>query len=206
VFFLLDPYKYFKQADVFVQHNTIERDYNLWYQKSELETVITYDIFREQVMDVNGFDRYASFYLGSSSYRAHYIATSDKQTTIMARIGGILSLIYSVVEILARFYNRRKLLISFANLLYNYISNYPNKETDKSEDDLRKGIQLSRLLWFETPSIYGKFLAFCRGKFTFFGIAFIIYCDWFNCENNLFTLSTRFWRMKFKFRDHIKII
>ena len=35
VFFLIDPLKYYKQADIFFQKNTISYDDNLWFYQSK---------------------------------------------------------------------------------------------------------------------------------------------------------------------------
>jgi hypothetical protein len=136
-FFILDPLKYYKQADIFFQHNTITKDENLWYFQSTTTTEVTLESFREQSMDITS-NRYAAFFFRSSLNRGNYLASCEKLTLMIARLGGLLSVMYSLVEILARFYNRRKLLISLANMLYNFLdSKETNSKRISSFDDHR---------------------------------------------------------------------
>jgi hypothetical protein len=105
--FLIDPNNFYKQADIFFTHNTLNKDLSIWKIDREQSEEISFERFREQTTDIK-YDQIATIFLLVSPKRAVIITTVEKLSQVLERSGGISGVFYPLIQMITRYLNRKK--------------------------------------------------------------------------------------------------
>ena len=130
IYVLIDRNSY-KEKNVFFNQNKILTDSSLINTdiKEELETFNYENVYDETILQIDNSQKnasditYAGIFFRSNQIGKNYVRTFEKIGKFIGYLGGFWSLLYLFFSVLAKNYNRYKLLLKMANSLYNFSDN-----------------------------------------------------------------------------------
>ena len=127
IYVMIDRNSY-KEKNVFFNQNKILTDTSLINTdiEEELETFNYENIYDETILQIDNSQKnganitYAGIFFRSNRIGKNYVRTFEKIGKFIGYLGGFWSLLYLFFSVLAKNYNRYKLLLKMANSLYNF--------------------------------------------------------------------------------------